>query len=79
MPFLKSVASIDVVLNPVMTANKSAVGESWPIAELKEDIHYYMENGFMVFTETYHLARGRCCGNACRHCPYEYVNVRREK
>lgn len=48
----------------------------WPIAILKENVHYYMENGFMVFTEEYHLARGRCCGNACRHCPYEHVNVR---
>jgi len=50
--------------------------ESWPIAVLKEHVHYYMENGFMVFTEAYHQARGRCCGNACRHCPYEHVNVR---
>jgi len=50
--------------------------DSWPIAVLKEDVHYYMENGFMVFTEAYHLARGRCCGNACRHCPFEHINVR---
>lgn len=48
----------------------------WPIAILKENIHYYMENGFMVFTQTYHLARGTCCGNACRHCPFNYVNVK---
>jgi hypothetical protein len=48
----------------------------WPIPVLKENQHYYMENGFMVFTEAYHSARGRCCGNACRHCPFEYVNVR---
>ena len=53
--------------------------QSWPIAELKENIHYYMENGFMVFTEAYHLARGRCCGNACRHCPFNHENVRSEK
>ncbi|HEX7730559.1 MAG TPA: DUF5522 domain-containing protein [Terracidiphilus sp.] len=31
---------------------------------------YYMENGLMVFTETYHLKRGSCCGSGCRHCPY---------
>ena len=49
---------------------------SWPIPVLKENEHYYMENGFMVFTELYHLARGRCCGNACRHCPFDHVNVR---
>ena len=32
---------------------------------------YYMENGKFVFTAYYHLKRGRCCGNGCRHCPYE--------
>jgi len=48
----------------------------WPIRELKEDIHFYKENGFMVFTETYHLARGSCCGNACRHCPFDHENVK---
>jgi hypothetical protein len=59
-------------------APQSAADEeaSWPIPVLKENLHYYMENGFMVFTETYHNARGRCCGNACRHCPFEHVNVR---
>jgi hypothetical protein len=31
---------------------------------------YYMENGLMVFTAAYLLARGYCCGNGCRHCPY---------
>jgi hypothetical protein len=33
---------------------------------------YYFENGFLVFTETYHLKRGHCCKNACRHCPYGF-------
>lgn len=50
--------------------------ESWPIAELKENVHYYMEDGLMVLTEAYHLARGSCCGNACRHCPFDHINVR---
>ena len=36
---------------------------------------YYNENGFIVLTEKYHLDRGHCCGNGCKHCPYEYVNV----
>ncbi len=38
------------------------------VLELKED--YYWENGFMVFTEAYHLRRGHCCNSGCRHCPY---------
>jgi hypothetical protein len=36
---------------------------------------YYNENGLMVLTAQYHLDRGYCCGNGCRHCPYEYSNV----
>ena len=33
--------------------------------------HFYEENGRIVFTEQYHIDRGYCCGNGCRHCPYE--------
>lgn len=39
-------------------------------SKLKEGRDYYLENGFMVFTEQYHLDREYCCGNGCRHCPY---------
>jgi len=31
---------------------------------------YYLENGKVVFTPNYHIERGYCCGNGCRHCPY---------
>jgi cob(I)alamin adenosyltransferase len=34
--------------------------------------------GFTVFTEKFHLERGTCCGNQCRHCPYGWQNVARE-
>ncbi|MEM6698445.1 MAG: DUF5522 domain-containing protein [Bacteroidota bacterium] len=34
-----------------------------------------MEKGRWVFTAAYHLKRGYCCGNGCRHCPYDHVNV----
>ncbi len=36
---------------------------------------YYNEQGYMVFTEKFHLDRGFCCGNGCRHCPYDFENV----
>jgi hypothetical protein len=36
---------------------------------------YYNEVGYMVLTEKYHLQKGSCCGNGCKHCPYEYSNV----
>lgn len=43
---------------------------------LKEGIDfYYNEQGLMVLTEKYHLERGYCCGNGCRHCPYNYEKV----
>ena len=43
---------------------------------LKEGIDfYYNEQGLMVLTEKYHLERGFCCGNGCRHCPYDYNGV----
>ena len=36
---------------------------------------YFNDDGLMVLTEKYHLGRGYCCGNGCRHCPYNYENV----
>ncbi|MBT6236176.1 DUF5522 domain-containing protein [Bacteroidia bacterium] len=42
----------------------------------KEVEDYYInEEGFLVFTEAFHLKRGTCCGNKCKHCPFDYVNV----
>ncbi len=32
---------------------------------------YYFDNGYLVFTEYYLTKRGICCGNGCRHCPFE--------
>ncbi|MCD0489324.1 DUF5522 domain-containing protein [Pedobacter sp. MC2016-14] len=26
----------------------------------------------MVFTAEYHLKRGYCCKNKCKHCPWNY-------
>lgn len=41
-----------------------------------EGIHFYInEEGFVVLTEKYHLERGYCCGNGCKHCPYQYERV----
>lgn len=42
------------------------------MSPLTEGVHFYFdENGLMVFTEKYHLDRGYCCNNGCRHCPYQ--------
>ncbi len=37
--------------------------------------YYINEQGYLVFTAAYHLQRGDCCGNGCKHCPYAYKNV----
>jgi hypothetical protein len=31
---------------------------------------FYFDGAAMVFTSAYHLRRGYCCDNGCRHCPY---------
>jgi len=36
---------------------------------------YYNQEGLVVLTETYHLEKGYCCGNGCKHCPYEFESV----
>ena len=40
---------------------------------LKEGEDYYFnDEGFMVFTSAYHIKRGYCCKNGCKHCPWKY-------
>ncbi|MBE9601789.1 DUF5522 domain-containing protein [Pedobacter sp. MC2016-24] len=40
---------------------------------MEEGVDYYFnEDGFMVFTREYHLKRGSCCKNKCKHCPWGY-------
>ncbi|MEP7143820.1 MAG: DUF5522 domain-containing protein [Ferruginibacter sp.] len=36
---------------------------------------YYNEDGYIVLTEKYHLQKGSCCGNGCKHCPYDFIHV----
>lgn len=50
-----------------MSTNSESKNEN-ENSELKE---FYIENGYLVFTEAYHLKRGHCCGSGCRHCPYQ--------
>lgn len=37
--------------------------------------YYFNEDGYIVLTEKYHLQKGFCCGNGCKHCPYSYETV----
>lgn len=44
--------------------------------QFEEGVHfYYTEDGLVVLTEKYHLTRGYCCGNGCRHCPFDFESV----
>jgi hypothetical protein len=47
---------------------RAMVASSQPA--LKEEDYCIDENGNVVFTAAYHLNRGTCCGNGCRHCPF---------
>lgn len=33
---------------------------------------FYQDAGRIVFSAGYHWKRGYCCGNGCRHCPYDF-------
>jgi 2-iminoacetate synthase ThiH len=40
---------------------------------------YFDDNGYMVFTEKYHLNRGYCCKNGCRYCPWKFKKDEKEE
>jgi len=35
-----------------------------------------LPDGRLVFTASYLLKRGYCCGNGCLNCPYDYEQVK---
>jgi len=55
--------TISVTLPAYHTLHESACARG-------EKTYIDPETGFMVFTRIAHLARGKCCGSGCRHCPY---------
>jgi hypothetical protein len=40
--------------------------------KMDKDDYYLSQEGYIVFTEKYHLKRGFCCKSSCTHCPYDY-------
>lgn len=40
--------------------------------DLEKEDFYFSEEGYIVFTEAYHLKRGYCCQSGCKHCPYGF-------
>jgi hypothetical protein len=46
------------------------------VTKMTQNVDYYIDSkGMWVFTAAYHEARGYCCGEACKHCPYDYEAV----
>ena len=41
------------------------------IEKLDKNEYYYSDKKYIIFTEKYHLKRGYCCNNNCKHCPYK--------
>ncbi len=60
---IESIPKAQRVNNPLFTRHATAGA---PV----EGPDFYREGGYVVFTAWYHLKRGTCCGNGCRHCPY---------
>ncbi|MEN9301815.1 MAG: hypothetical protein RL264_244 [Bacteroidota bacterium] len=41
-------------------------------SNLNPEDYYISDEGYIIFTESYHLKRGYCCKNSCKHCPYGF-------
>jgi len=39
------------------------------------DTYIDPQTGYLVHTSQAHLRHGVCCGNRCRHCPFDHINV----
>ncbi|MDR9399571.1 DUF5522 domain-containing protein [Salibacter sp.] len=47
--------------------------------KLDPEDYYYSEEGYIVFTEKYHLKRGYCCQSGCLHCPYSFNKKKKRR
>src|SRR2546421_2899539 len=53
--------------NSVQPLRQAVVNTQYSLVEGED---YYSEGEMIIFTARYHLRRGYCCKNGCRHCPY---------
>ena len=60
----------ELLLHNGMAMGNANQPDSPPGPELASE-DYYLQDGLLVFTESFHRKRGTCCGSGCRHCPYE--------
>ena len=73
---------IDIKEQPVRTSVRSFSKDIEDLhreaCELGSATYIDPATGYTVITEYAHLKRGKCCGNACRHCPFDHVNVKKK-
>lgn len=43
-----------------------------PKDKLDPEDYYLSPEGYIIFTEKYHLKRGYCCKSGCKHCPFGF-------
>jgi hypothetical protein len=66
------ISKIEAYMNNLTPENISKIMALGKPEKPVEGIDYYInEDGLFVFTSWYHLRRGDCCGNNCKHCPYK--------
>jgi len=41
--------------------------------------YYLSPEGYIIFTESYHLKRGYCCQSGCKHCPWHFNKPKKQK
>lgn len=70
-------AKIESYVDQVKRGEIPNQAHKYSTPKLVEGIDFHMENDLMVLSSWFHLKRGECCGNACRHCPYDHVNVKK--
>lgn len=68
---LLSAAGLYSVYLPMRESGSKITGQDAEKRAFQESVDYYFEGGLMVLTAHFLTKRGYCCGNGCRHCPYE--------
>ena len=66
---------IDVVAVHAEPSDEAMACQRLPLIE---GLDYTVEGGAWVLSRWFHLKRGSCCGQGCRHCPFGHVNVGRD-
>ncbi|MBB1283460.1 DUF559 domain-containing protein [Flavisolibacter sp. BT320] len=79
LPFLPKKNFIQKSASPQSKAGAAGslppLGEGLGMGAGQEEDYYLTEDGRVVFTANYLRKRGYCCGNGCRHCPFNYEAV----